>query len=88
MVDRESGCTDDGYETSEIFSKPTLKLALEMTWRLSVLTGPSIFLFESTLVIISGRQTFDQVLESVAVVHPWVERSNSYLPSEIPRIDA
>jgi hypothetical protein len=80
--------TDDGYGTSGVFSKPDLELALEITWRLSVFTGPLVFIFESLPVIISGHQTFDQVLESVAVVYPWVDRSKSYLPSETPQMHA
>jgi hypothetical protein len=80
--------TDDGYGTSGVFSKPTLGLALEITWRLSVLTGPLVFLFEALPVIISGDQTFDQVLEAVAVVYPWVENTSPFLPSDMPRLDA
>jgi hypothetical protein len=70
------------------FRKPSLELALEMIWRLSALTGPLVFLFEALPVIISGDQTFDQVLEAVAVVYPWVENTSPFLPSDMPRLDA
>jgi hypothetical protein len=70
------------------FRKPSLELALEMVWRLSALTGPLVFGFDGIPVLVSAKQTFFQLLDSVAVVYPWVETSKLHLPSETPRIDA
>jgi hypothetical protein len=70
------------------FRKPSLELALEMVWRLSASTGSLVFGFDGRPILITSGQTFSQLLDSVAVVDPWVDRSKPYLPSETPRINA